>query len=80
MQLLDGSGTEKGSTLWTPWSMTPSAISLGKVFEAGPEVDSGPLVFRHMGCWLRRWEQEATSKKPFLLAGNPLGWYARAMP
>ena len=67
MQLLDGSGTEKGSTLWTPWSMTPSAISLGKVFEAGPEADSGPLVIRHMGGWLRKWEQEATSKKLFSL-------------
>lgn len=31
--------------------------------EAGPESDSGPLVIQHMGGWLRKWEQGATSKK-----------------
>ncbi len=48
--------------------------------EAGPESDSGPLVIQHMGGWLRKWEQGAISKKAFLLAGNPHGWYAWAMP
>ena len=73
MQILDGRDTEKDVHTMDALDITPSAISLGKVFETGPEAGSDSLMIRHVDGWLRRWEQEATSKKtPFSLPGIPL--------
>lgn len=59
-----------------PDQQAGAAIGMLPLLAAG----SGPLVIRHMGGWLRRGEQGAILKKAFLLAGNPPGWYAWAMP